>query len=531
MRKLFSVDDHICEPADTWSSRVAGEVPGPGAAHRARGRARDLGLRGHPQPDHGPERHRRQAAGRSGRWSPITFDDMIRGLLRARGPGQGPGPRGRHGVGRVPDSAPLRRRPVPVLQGQGPGRRLRAGVERLHVRLVLGRPRAMFVPMSIVQLWDVDAAVEETKRCLDLGVRAICVPEEVSVLGLPSYFSGYYDPLFALCQEAELPSACTSGRAAGSRSGRPEAPASLVHRHQLRRHPDPRRRDDVRQRVPEVPQHQDRLLRGWHRLGAGRRRAGRPHVQAPPLLGRRHRRRRPAPLGDLPAQHVVLHDRRGRSAWPTGDLDRHRQDLLGVRLPALELHLAGHPGRSSTTCSRTCPDDEFAQDHLRERQQASSSGTAPSPTSFPRCLDSAAPSPPPDRPAASVVGPSDVPADLRFDGRVAVVTGAGRGLGRTHALMLAARGASVVVNNRTAALAAEVADEITRRGRPGGRRQFGRVVARGGGRPASPGPGGVRHRRHRRRTTPVSPASCRSVTCRPTSSTRSCASTPAVIST
>ena len=95
--------------------------------------------------------------------------------------------------------------------------------------------------------------------------------------------------------------------------------------------------------------------------------------------------------------------------------------------------------------------------------------------------------------------------ELRFDGRTVVITGAGRGVGRSHALLFAARGANVVVadlggNLDGSGSSSDPADEVVKEIEAAG--GYAHRVLRLGRRRGRRGvdrPGGRRQLRRRRR--------------------------------
>ncbi|MGE3621031.1 MAG: amidohydrolase family protein [Acidimicrobiia bacterium] len=59
------------------------------------------------------------------------------------------------------------------------------------------------VPVTLVPLWDPELAAAEVRRCAEKGSHAITFSECPPYLGLPSVFSGHWDPLFAACDETD----------------------------------------------------------------------------------------------------------------------------------------------------------------------------------------------------------------------------------------------------------------------------------------------------------------------------------------
>ena len=62
-----------------------------------------------------------------------------------------------------------------------------------------------FVPMAILPVWDIDLAVKEAERTAAKGARTFSFPDSPVPLGLPSFHTRHWDPLWQVASDAEVP--------------------------------------------------------------------------------------------------------------------------------------------------------------------------------------------------------------------------------------------------------------------------------------------------------------------------------------
>ncbi len=84
-----------------------------------------------------------------------------------------------------------------------------------------------FIPQTLIPLWDLAAAVAEIQRCAGKGSRAVLFVENPYPLGLPSFASGHWEPVFAAAADAGLPLSMHIGTSSGLLSPSPDATPSV----------------------------------------------------------------------------------------------------------------------------------------------------------------------------------------------------------------------------------------------------------------------------------------------------------------
>jgi predicted TIM-barrel fold metal-dependent hydrolase len=83
------------------------------------------------------------------------------------------------------------------------------------------------IPLCLIPLWDVELAAQETLRNAERGVRAICFSELPHHLKLPTIHTGYWDPLFQVCNDWGVTLCMHIGSSSTNPAASPDAPGGV----------------------------------------------------------------------------------------------------------------------------------------------------------------------------------------------------------------------------------------------------------------------------------------------------------------
>jgi predicted TIM-barrel fold metal-dependent hydrolase len=227
--KLISVDDHVIEPPNVWVDRLPAayreqgptivETPGHNLAWRLEGELYDLNLLGSPQ----TRIFRTDGTGED--LYAHHYDDMVPGCYDVN-----------ERVKAMDEDGVWAQLMFPTFPRFAGTRFLLVKDEKLASLCVEAYNDWMiddwcataperFIPMIIVQLWDPEAAAAEIRRCAAKGGRAVTMVETPSPLGLPSFWTRYWDPVFQAAEETGVVLCMHIGTSGKLTSPSPEATA------------------------------------------------------------------------------------------------------------------------------------------------------------------------------------------------------------------------------------------------------------------------------------------------------------------
>jgi predicted TIM-barrel fold metal-dependent hydrolase len=97
-----------------------------------------------------------------------------------------------------------------------------------HLESWVGAYPERFIPQQVTWLRDAQVAADEVRRNAERGFTSLSFPEMPEKLGLPSIYTGYWDPVMQACEETGTVLSLHVGSASSVVSGSSDAPADVV---------------------------------------------------------------------------------------------------------------------------------------------------------------------------------------------------------------------------------------------------------------------------------------------------------------
>jgi predicted TIM-barrel fold metal-dependent hydrolase len=91
-----------------------------------------------------------------------------------------------------------------------------------------GSSDGRLLPLTLVSLWDAELAASQVRHNAGRGVRAVAFSELPTYLGLPSIYTGYWDPFFAACEETGTVIAMHIGSGTTTPKASPDSPDAVA---------------------------------------------------------------------------------------------------------------------------------------------------------------------------------------------------------------------------------------------------------------------------------------------------------------